>query len=148
MRAVPQSECSDNTSQDNIRGIVTYVDTPSTPETTGYNYTTFCSDETANIVPYISKTVEAADFSTSEDVDIVPVGSVFKWTMNSSTLLVDWDYPTLQKVMDGVVEFNASNNVIELPTADEWFYLAIQNLNNAPHPIHLHGVSSPYLLNI
>ncbi|KAI1079056.1 multicopper oxidase [Whalleya microplaca] len=139
MRAIPQSACSDNSNEDNIRAIVTYADTSSTPTTTGYDYTDSCDDETDNIVPYLSKTVGSSSSVTSEEADITTVNSLFKWTLNSTSMMVDWTDPTLLQVVNNVTSFDTDDAVIQLPTANEWVYLAIDTELAVPHPIHLHG---------
>ncbi|KAI1340237.1 multicopper oxidase [Xylariaceae sp. FL0016] len=139
MRAIPQSACSDNENADNIRGIVTYADSPSTPSTTGYSYTDSCDDETDNISPYISKTVGDVDYDTNEEASIATVSGLFKWTLNSTSMLLDWESPTLQKVLNNATTFDTDNAVVEIPTANEWVYMAIDTTLGVPHPIHLHG---------
>ncbi|KAH9995008.1 multicopper oxidase [Xylariaceae sp. FL0662B] len=139
MRAIPQSACSENESEDNIRGIVTYADTSSTPTTTGYDYTDSCDDETDNIVPYVSKTVGSSSAVTSEEAALSVVDDLFKWTLNSTSMLVSWTNPTLLQVVDGATDFETDDAVIELPDANEWVYMAIDTDLAVPHPIHLHG---------
>ncbi|KAI0120797.1 multicopper oxidase [Hypoxylon sp. NC0597] len=138
IRAIPQSACSENESQDNIRGIVTYTGTASDPETTGYDYTDSCDDETDNLVPYHSKTVGSATAIT-EEAGVAIINSVFRWTLNSTSMLVDWANPTLLQVIDEVTEFETDDSVIQLPNANEWVYMAIETDLAVPHPIHLHG---------
>ncbi|KAI1387162.1 multicopper oxidase [Hypoxylon trugodes] len=140
MRAIPQSACSENENADNIRGIVSYTDTVSEPTTTGYDYTDSCTDETSNLVPYISKTVGNGDFSTSEEAGIaITDAGLFKWTLNSTSFLVDWANPTLLQVIDEVTEFETDDSVIQVSAANEWVYLVVDTELAAPHPIHLHG---------
>ncbi|KAI1398420.1 multicopper oxidase [Hypoxylon fuscum] len=139
MRAIPQSACSDNDSEDNIRGIVSYTDTVSTPETTGWDYTDSCDDETSNLVPYVSKTVGSSLSTTAETAGIAVVDGLFKWTLNSTSMLVDWADPTLMQVMNEITEFETDDSVIQLPNANEWVYIAIMTELAVPHPIHLHG---------
>ncbi|KAI2609132.1 multicopper oxidase [Hypoxylon fragiforme] len=142
LRAVPQSACAENGNADDIRGIVTYADVSSTPTTSGYNTTEFgdsCDDETSNLVPYVSKTVGSAGSFTNEEASIAIINSLFRWTLNSTSMLVDWANPTLAQVIDGVTEFETDDSVISLPTANEWVYLVIQTDLAVPHPIHLHG---------
>jgi hypothetical protein len=43
--AIPQNACSENTNPTNVKGIIYYGDSPSTPSTTGYSYTDSCVDE-------------------------------------------------------------------------------------------------------
>lgn len=134
MRAIPQSACSDNDSEDNIRGIVSYTDTVSTPETTGWDYTDSCDDETSNLVPYVSKTVGSSLSTTAETAGIAVVDGLFKWTLNSTSMLVDWADPTLMQVMNEITEFETDDSVIQLPNANEWVYIAIMTELAVPHP--------------
>ncbi|KAK6082423.1 Laccase-2-like protein 4 [Seiridium cupressi] len=141
MRAIPQSACSDVETADNILGIVTYVgDTSTEPTTVGYDYgADSCDDETANLVPYITKTVGGAELQAVEDASIALQGSLFKWTLNSTTLLTDWANPTLMQVLNGTDVFDTNDAVIHLPEASQWFYLVIETSLAVTHPIHLHG---------
>lgn len=140
MRAIPQSACSDNDNADDIRGIVYYGDSPGTPTTSAYSYTDSCADET-DLVPYISKTVgSTASYSGDEPV-VVGFNSdnLFKWYMNSTTFVTEWDDPTLMKIMENTTDFNTSNAVFEVANANEWVYIVISTSLTVPHPIHLHG---------
>lgn len=141
LRAIPQSACSDVETADNILGIVTYVgDTTTEPTTVGYDYgADACDDETDNLVPYISKTVGGVELQALEDASIALQGSLFKWTLNSTSLLTDWANPTLMQVLDGTNEFETNEAVIHLPDANQWFYLVIETTLGVTHPIHLHG---------
>ncbi|KAG7102735.1 Laccase-2 like protein [Verticillium longisporum] len=140
MRAIPQSACSDNESTDNIKAIVYYGDSVTTPKTIGYDYTDSCDDETDNLVPVVSKAVESADWS---DLAIATVGrnsaGLFKWYLNSTSLLVDWADPTLGQVLTGATEWETKNAVLQLSEANKWVYLVVQTAMGVPHPIHLHG---------
>lgn len=140
MRAIPQTACSENDSADNIRGVVYYGDSPSTPDTMGYSYTDGCDDETDNLVPYISKTVDDASWTELESASVgMNSGGLFKWYLNSTSMLVDWAEPTLQQVLDGTTDFDSGDAVIQLGTADQWIYMVVQTTMPVPHPIHLHG---------
>ncbi|KAG5659112.1 hypothetical protein KAF25_000314 [Fusarium avenaceum] len=140
MRAIPQAACSDNDSSDNIKGIVYYGDSPGTPSTTGYDYTDSCDDETDNIVPYISKSVDDADW---DDLETATVGKntagLFKWMLNSTSMLVDWADPTLAQVLNGSTDYETDDAVIELSEANKWVYFVVETTLPVPHPIHLHG---------
>lgn len=140
LRAIPQSACSDNDNSDDIRGIVYYGDSVGTPTTDAYDYEDGCTDETDNLVPYISKTVGA---ESQTDLETATVGinsnNLFRWYLNSTTMIVDWAEPTLLQVLNGNTTFETSNAVLQLPTADQWIYIAIQTTLGVPHPIHLHG---------
>ncbi|EMR61264.1 putative laccase-1 precursor protein [Eutypa lata UCREL1] len=140
MRAIPQSACSDVANADDVRAIVTYADTASEPTTSEWEYDTDeCVDETDNLVPYLSKTVGSAGWDDNEDAGFTTVDSLFKWTLNSTTMLVDWADPTLSMVMNEQTDFETDDAIIQLATADEWVYLAITTELTIDHPIHLHG---------
>ena len=141
MRAIPQSACSSNDNSDDIKGIVYYGSSAGTPETTGYSYTDSCADEdTSDLVPYVSKTVSSETATEDESVKVAKNSdNLFKWYLNSTTMVVDWDDPTLLQVYGGATSFNTSNAVIALPDADEWVYVVISTTLAVPHPIHLHG---------
>lgn len=146
MRAIPQSACSDNKSADNIRGIVYYGSTATTPTTTGYTYTDSCADETQSqtLTPHISQTVGSAD---SSDLESASVGfndaGLFKWFLNSTTMLVDWADPTLLQVAtsnsSSTTSFSTSEAVFSLDEANTWVYFVVETDLAVPHPIHLHG---------
>ncbi|KAF1831408.1 laccase-1 precursor [Decorospora gaudefroyi] len=141
MRAIPQSACSDNDNADDIRGIVYYGDTADTPTTSAYDYEDACADETANIVPYISKTVGSAASANLDEPASIMVSSenMFRWMLNSTTFVAEWKNPTLMQVMANTTTFETSNAVVQLPNADEWVYVVISTTLAVPHPIHLHG---------
>ncbi|UKZ91485.1 uncharacterized protein TrAFT101_006462 [Trichoderma asperellum] len=141
MRAIPQSACSSNENSDDIKGIVYYGSSAGTPETTGYSYTDSCDDEDiSNLVPFVSKSVSSD--TTTED-EAVTVGknsdNLFKWYLNSTTMVVDWEDPSLLQVYNGATTFDASNAVISLPNANEWVYTVISTTMPVSHPVHLHG---------
>ncbi|KAL0938056.1 laccase-1 precursor [Colletotrichum truncatum] len=139
MRAIPQSACSDNDSTDNIKGIVSYG-TVDTPTTTSYDYTDSCDDETDNLVPYLSKTVSDANW---DDLESATVGKnsagLFKWYLNSTSMLVDWASPTLQQIVNGTTSWETDDAVIKLSEAGQWVYFVVETTLAVPHPIHLHG---------
>ncbi|KAF7554168.1 hypothetical protein G7Z17_g3114 [Cylindrodendrum hubeiense] len=140
MRAIPQVACSDNESLNNIKAIVYYGDEPSEPTTDPYAYTDGCDDDTLTLVPWVAKNVEAAAWKDLETAAISRTSAgLFKWTLNSTSMLVDWADPTLEYVLDGVSTFETDDAVIKLDTPDEWVYFVIQTTMTVPHPIHLHG---------
>ncbi|EQK99972.1 hypothetical protein G6O67_008667 [Ophiocordyceps sinensis] len=139
MRAVPQALCSANRNAFNIRGIVHYDERPSTPRTLGRLDPPTCHDESMNdLVPHIRKDVGRADLETLETVAVRRDGPIFLWTLNSTSMRVEWDNPTIGKVLNKE-GFRESNAIIELPNANELFYMVIQTHLPIPHPIHLHG---------
>jgi len=140
MRAIPQAACSDNDSTDNIKGIVYYGDSPSTPSTTGYSYTDSCDDESLDdLVPYLAIDAGDSAVNSTEPVSVERTDNVFLWEMDSTHFNVTWNEPTLLQVYDNTTSFSNSSHVIELSTADEWVYIVITTTQAVPHPIHLHG---------
>ncbi|RDW92183.1 hypothetical protein BP5796_01577 [Coleophoma crateriformis] len=141
IRAIPQTFCSDNDNTDNIKGILMYDETDTTePTTSAYDYDDNCDDEAmTDLVPYYA--MDAGSESTEDDF-AVTVGyssNVFRWYMAGTTFVVEWDDPTLLQIWNNYSDWNTSQHVIQLDTADEWVYFVIETTAAVPHPIHLHG---------
>ncbi|KAI8261579.1 Laccase-2 [Colletotrichum sp. SAR 10_77] len=140
MRAIPQAACSDNDSTDNIKGIIAYTSTVGTPTTSAYDYTDSCDDETDNLVPYLSKSVDDANWNDLESATVGKnTAGLFKWYLNSTSMLVDWADPTLLQIVNGTTSWETDDAVIELSEANKWIYFVIETTLAVPHPIHLHG---------
>ncbi|PSR74295.1 multicopper oxidase [Coniella lustricola] len=142
MRAYPDSFCSDNANPDDIKGIIHYGSSTATPTTTGYTTgTSDCADQPAeSLVPYLSMS-PATSFDVTNDLDVSLsiVDDWIRWAIGETSFQVYWDNPTALQVFNNVTAFNETEVVIELPTANEWTYLLIENSNAVTHPIHLHG---------
>lgn len=67
--------------------------------------------------------------------------NLFRWYLNSTTMQVLWEDPTLLQLFNSAStpDFSNSSGVIELPRADEWVYLMINTSIPVAHPVHLHG---------
>jgi FtsP/CotA-like multicopper oxidase with cupredoxin domain len=141
MRAIPQLPCSLNKNADDIKGIVSYGDSQSVPNTRPYWFLPSCADESQHrtLVPHVQKNVGPKSQGSSETVDRTIEGGLFFWTLNSTSMLVDWQQPTLQQISTQHVSRERNDSIIELPRANTVFYLVIQTLLPIPHPIHLHG---------
>ncbi|KAJ6111271.1 Cupredoxin [Penicillium sp. IBT 16267x] len=140
MRATPLMWCSSIVSTD-IKGIVYYGEEPTEPTTTGWPFVDNCLDvPTTELVPYLAQDVgrptwvEQANVSKGMDSE-----DYIKWYINNSTLQVSWKDPILLQVYEGANEFRQSDNLIELPEANKYAYVVIEQTNSTPHPIHLHG---------
>ncbi|APA07387.1 hypothetical protein SS1G_13036 [Sclerotinia sclerotiorum 1980 UF-70] len=154
IRAIPQASCSENNNPSNIKGILHYGSSTGLPKTTGYNFTDECVDEPpTSLIPFVPKTVSSSSKSADEAVTIAQNSNkLFKWYLNNSTFLTEWEDPTLLMVQKEITTFSSTNNLIQLPNAHEWIYLIIHSRIPVPHPIHLHGhdiyilsqQSSPY----
>ncbi|KAM3504828.1 hypothetical protein MY11210_008207 [Beauveria gryllotalpidicola] len=140
MRAIPQVACSDNANTDDIRGIVYYGDSPSTPTTIGYAYTDACVDEpVSSLVPHVPVAAGTQDYSSLELVNILPVSDVILWTLNGTSFYASWEDPTVSLLYNNVTSFANPIHVVQLDEADRWTYLIVQAENAVAHPIHLHG---------
>jgi hypothetical protein len=142
LRAIPQSACSENDNSDNIKGIIYYGSSTTTPSTSRPDsYAESCEDEdVSSLVPYLSKTVSSPVNEGLENAKVAfNSDNLFKWYLNSTTMVTDWADPTLLQVSEGTTSWNTSNAIIELPTANQWVYIVIQTTFAVPHPIHLHG---------
>jgi FtsP/CotA-like multicopper oxidase with cupredoxin domain len=141
IRAIPQTECSENDNVNNIKGILYYSEEAGTPETNVTTYTDECVDESpSNLVPIVSKSVSAAEWSSLEDVTVgTNSDNLFRWYLNSTTMQVEWEDPTLLQIYNNASTFDNSSGIIELPNANEMVYLMINTTLTVAHPIHLHG---------
>jgi FtsP/CotA-like multicopper oxidase with cupredoxin domain len=144
LRSVPQKACSAaHTYPDNMRAIIRY-DASSTADPTSEPWTfplDNCDDERAsNLVPVLHLDAGQKDKYESLTLGLTTINGHFRWTLNENTFLSDWGYPTVSQVIEGnTTAYEATQQVIEIPEADKWFYLVIENPINLAHPIHLHG---------
>lgn len=141
MRAIPQSACSDNDSSDNIKGIVYYGDSASTPDTSAYSYTDSCDDmEASELIPSLSQSASTVYYNSDEPVTLGQnTDSLFRWSMNGTSMQVYWDNPSLLQLWNNQTSFTNTSGVVTLPKANKWSYVVIETTNAVPHPIHLHG---------
>jgi hypothetical protein len=120
-----------------------YGNQPRTPTSKPFTFVDGCVDEpSASLVPQVAKTVSAADWSDMEDVTVAKNSdNLFRWYLNSTSLQVVWEDPTLLQLFNSSTtpNFTASSGVIELPRAHEWVYLMINTSMPVAHPVHLHG---------
>ncbi|KAF4310328.1 Multicopper oxidase type 1 [Botryosphaeria dothidea] len=140
LRAIPQSACSDNDNTDDIKGIIHYGSSTDTPSTSAYDYTDACVDEdSSDLVPYVSKTATSGT-SLAEAVTVAyNSDNLFRWYMNETSMEVEWENPTLLQVYNDNLTFTDTSGVVQLDTADQWYFFVIETDNAVPHPIHLHG---------
>lgn len=105
-----------------------------------------CS-EPAGITPYWQQSVPSASFDNmavnlTRQV-IVPNGdAITVWALNTTSINVAWERPTLTYLMEGDTNFPGDLNVIPTTSEGSWNYWLIQTASGlppVPHPIHLHG---------
>jgi hypothetical protein len=139
MRAIPQISCSDNDSVDNIKGIVHYGSSTSTPTTLGYAYTDECLDET-NLIPFVSKTVGTVTVEADEAAGIARNSNNYlRWTLNGTSMLINWDNP--------VSLFHASIQLTRLTNGSRHSYKFPTTNPLLPSAIHRILSTSPMLMN-
>lgn len=63
---------------------------------------------------------------------------LFKWSLNSTSMLVDWKDPVLTQVYGGATSFDQDDAVFQIPDAEKWVYFVVET-SVGSHPIHLHG---------
>lgn len=147
LRAGWTTACSKNGNAANITGIVRYDSSSTADPTTTSSFTasTSCGDEPlASLVPYL-----ALDVGTYSQVEEQTLGFVFddyfKWTLNDSSLLLDWSDPTLLRVFNNETIFPTDYNVLavnnETSSGNDWMVLVLEDDTSLgiTHPIHLHG---------
>ncbi|KAK4546388.1 hypothetical protein LTR36_002065 [Oleoguttula mirabilis] len=143
MRAFPDAFCSDNDNSDDIKGIIHYDGSSSTPTTTGYTITeNSCFGESLeSLVPFLELDASSSAAVSNDLASTVAFNddNIFKWYIGSTSFLVEWDDPTALQILNNDTSFSNTSGVIELPTADEWTIVIIETTLAVPHPIHLHG---------
>ncbi|OJJ05823.1 hypothetical protein ASPVEDRAFT_153976 [Aspergillus versicolor CBS 583.65] len=144
LRTIPQASCSAIEDPANIRGIFYYGDNPSTPETIPWPIVDGCNDEPMeNLVPHVPRTVQSPDWQEStEAASGRNTDGLFRWYLNSTTMEIFWEDPTLKQIAESRNEmamWDNSSAVIDLPNANQWVYLVVSTAQPVFHPIHLHG---------
>jgi len=147
-RVMPGTACGRNditTSGVTIGAILHYKDAgDGNPESkTNVTMRTTCVDET-NLVPYVPNQVPSSIVSKAGKLDLNhfqdPNTNLFRWLIDGSPMIVDFNDPTLETVLAGSQDFYNNSNVKEMQTSD-WYLWWIQSSATIalPHPIHLHG---------
>ncbi|KAL4923143.1 Cupredoxin [Aspergillus undulatus] len=141
LRSIPQQACSDIEFPDDIRGIFHYSDEPTEPTTTAWPFDDGCPDEPyESLIPKVPRTVQPPDWQDNTFAELgTNSDNLFRWFLNSTTMEVFWEDPTLLQIERGETMWANSSAVIELPDADKWVYLIVNTTFVASHPIHLHG---------
>lgn len=142
IRAEPQSDCSSNVQAGNIQGVLYYQDTPTTPQTSPLVAVPEgdCLDmPSTSLIPHIAKDVSSPVWDGSENVSLNFSTGLFRWELNTTSMRVSWEDPTLLQIYNDQTNVTGSSGVVELPYQDEWVYLMINTTLAVTHPIHLHG---------
>jgi FtsP/CotA-like multicopper oxidase with cupredoxin domain len=109
---------------------------------------TGCNDEDSkNLVPFVPNQVPTSVVGTNTaiNIDSIAVGvngnKAFRWLIDGSTHIVDWNNPSLETVLNGKTDIGPNGNVYTMDGSG-WYLWWIQAKTSGfglPHPIHLHG---------
>ncbi|KAK3368390.1 Cupredoxin [Podospora didyma] len=121
----------------------TGASTTALPTNKGTPLVATCVGETG-FSPIVSRTAPSTNFAPSAlpislNFPTGPRGQVFEWRVKNTPIVVEWDHPVLEYILEGNNSFPAMINLVQVPQADVWTYWVIQNDFVLPHPIHLHG---------
>lgn len=119
-----------------MTGIIRYNSTSTDDPTSTSTVTASdsCDDEpAASLVPYLS--LDVGDISSTLDEFeslSFEFDSYFKWTINGSSLYLNWSAPTLTQILDGNNVFSAEQNSVAYNSSgsDEWALLVIEDDSN------------------
>jgi FtsP/CotA-like multicopper oxidase with cupredoxin domain len=92
-----------------------------------------------SLIPHVAKDVSSPVWDEPENVSLNFSTGVFRWELNTTSMRVSWEDPSLLQIYNNQTNFTDSSGVIELPYQDEWVYLMINTTVGVTHPIHLHG---------
>ncbi|KAJ5923529.1 hypothetical protein N7454_008774 [Penicillium verhagenii] len=147
MRAIYQTACNElGIDRNDIKGVIRYegsTDEGSPTTTQWASITNSCGDEPyASLVPYVAKTVGAADKQENLDVGwFYSSDLVFHWTLNTKALTINWGQPTDLLITQNQSVFPSDYNTYEIPADQDWTYWVIEDFSlvDVYHPFHLHG---------
>ncbi|KAL2350173.1 putative multicopper oxidase, type 1 [Cryomyces antarcticus] len=154
-RANTAADCASGNNHGTGLSIFTYTGaTLADPTSTAFTAPSTCSDE-APLAPYWVQPIPSTTFTnqlktlsvdiTKEQV-VTNGANLVVWGINTTSINIQWDNPTLSYVASGNTSYPTVYNLIELPTAgivSAYFGArVIQEVPGTPpipHPIHLHG---------
>ncbi|KAK0702553.1 multicopper oxidase-domain-containing protein [Apiosordaria backusii] len=149
LRAGFITACARHNNPLNITGIVRYnADSTADPTSTSDNVlSTSCRGEPlASLAPHLELDVTNIFNTTFQHMATdATTGEWFQWTLNSSSLHLNWSEPTLEHVFRNESLFPTPYNVVGVQPSNsgeqEWQVLVIQDGSGfgIDHPIHLHG---------
>jgi FtsP/CotA-like multicopper oxidase with cupredoxin domain len=132
----------------NIGAILHYQNaSDANPTSTGVALSTLCQDvSTANLVPFVPNQVpesvigSAGHLNLDDDPTNQTINKPFRWLIDGTPHIVDWNNPTLETILAGSQNFGPNSNVHSMQTSG-WYLWWIQSTAQIQleHPIHLHG---------
>lgn len=132
--------CMTNGNSKGITGIVRYDNSSTAAPTSTSNVTTTasCNDEPfKSLVPHVAMDVGTVTTTASETLNF-KFDTYFKWTLNGSSLLLDWANPTITRVVNGSLTFPTDYNVVSVNgTSSDWAMRKHEpSLIITPPPLH------------
>ncbi|CAJ2504677.1 Uu.00g120710.m01.CDS01 [Anthostomella pinea] len=123
--------------------IVQYAGAPNTNPTDKGTLpaNTNCRDS-LDYVPVVTRQAPLDTFTpnASDTLDItLETSALVSWKVNNSSMVVQWDKPIIQYVMDGNTSYPTSENVVVVSQPNQWTFWVVENESPIPHPLHLHG---------
>jgi FtsP/CotA-like multicopper oxidase with cupredoxin domain len=127
--------------------ILSYSGAPTANPTSTTNVTmrTTCIDEKP-LTPFVSNRVPFSVLPSARELALNSFvneseHALFRWTLDGSTQVVNWETPSLQTTLEGMSNYGENSNIHEMNNKDGWYLWWIQTTTNVslPHPIHLHG---------
>ncbi|TPX12651.1 uncharacterized protein E0L32_000828 [Thyridium curvatum] len=149
LRAGWNSACANNGNAPDITGIVRYDKADKANPTSNSTVipSKSCGDEPLqSLVPHVPLDVTNIPIISKELLGF-KFTDYFRWTINTSSLVLDWKAPTLLKIFNNETIFPTEYNVVAVNWTQrttknpEWAVLVIQDQSGLgiAHPIHLHG---------
>ena len=121
LRSTLQNACgTGNDNGDNILGIVRYnSNSTDDPTTTSGSFADVCGDQDlADLVPYLAIDVGVA--SENETLDVARLQGAYNlWSINASSLYLNWSSPTTMLAYEGVSAFPTDYNIYALESVNE-----------------------------
>lgn len=116
------SACATNGNPDGITGIIRY-DAASTADPTSESIVTTpqtCYDEpAANLVPRVALDVGPVREIALQELSFATGGAWFQWTLNGSSLELDWEAPTIVQMLTDNTSYPADYNVISIDVSPD-----------------------------
>ncbi|KAL3423691.1 multicopper oxidase [Phlyctema vagabunda] len=147
LRAGWTNACSSNGNAEDITAIIRY-DASSTADPTSTStieVSDSCGDEPlASLVPHLALNVDDIGETTTQSLSFV-FTDYFHWTINTSSLVLDWANPTTLMIFNNETIWPTEYNVLPIEkkgTSSDEFAVYVISDNTGfgiSHPIHLHG---------
>lgn len=115
LRAGWLAQCTPNNNPDDITGIVRYnAESTANPTSTGITLGDSCDDEpVSNLVPRLALDVGHPDTIVNAEVGVA-FSNYLHWTINGSSLMLNWSNPTNMRVYNRETLFPTDLNILQV----------------------------------